>query len=66
MLGNTIQLAWIYKEDFTLNKTCAVLLRVRHAQFEEFPHDDNLLNRGVTIEVTKHSIGRNELRMRVA
>jgi hypothetical protein len=38
VVSNTVQLAWIYKEDFTLNKTCAVLLRARHAQFEGFLH----------------------------
>jgi len=46
--GNAIQLAWIYKEDFTLNKTCAVMLR-----------GNNLSNKYKLIEGIKEKNNKN-------
>jgi hypothetical protein len=40
-----------------------VLLGARHANFEGLLHGDNLLSRGQMIEVTKHQMRRNELRI---
>jgi len=48
------------------NETKFISLGAWCANFKGFLHDSNLLNRGVTIEVTKHHTEKNGLRMRSA
>ena len=60
---NTIQLSWVYEEDFPLNKTLTVLLRGKWANFETFLHGKTSWLEVKRSNLKKHHTERNELKM---